>query len=104
MEFDGDWKFLRTTASIKDYHPFEREIKNMNDNENKALQIDMDRRLHALNPQLDYLVENFNRLPPFFQLEVVKCMGTVMDLMISTTDEVASLYTKAAIMLGDFEK
>lgn len=76
----------------------------MDDNKNNALQIDMDRRLRALNPQLDYLVENFNRLPPFLQLEVVKRIGAVMDLMISTTDEVAALYTKAAIMLGDFEK
>lgn len=76
----------------------------MNDNENETLQIEMNRRLRDLQPQLEYLVENFDRLPPSLQLEMVKCMGSVMDLMISTTDEMAALYTKSVIALGDFEK
>lgn len=104
MEFDGDWRFLKTTASIKDYRPFERRTKFMNNNESEALQIEMTRRLGTLQPQLEYLAENFDRLPPSLQLEMVKCMGSVMDLMISTTDEVAALYTKSVIALGEFER
>lgn len=76
----------------------------MNDNGNETLLIEMNRRLGALQPQLEYLAENFDRLPPSLKLEMIKCMGSVMDFMISTTDEVAALYTKSVIALGDFEK
>nr|DAE02570.1 MAG TPA: hypothetical protein [Siphoviridae sp. ctmYS12] len=104
MEFDGDWKFLKTTASIKDYHPFERRAKSMDDNENDALQIEMNQRLSVLQNQLDYLVGNINQFPTTLQLEILGFLTSLMNTMVSTTDEVAALYTKAVIALGDFEK
>lgn len=104
MEFDGDWKFLKTTASIKDYHPFERRAKSMDDNENDALQIEMNQRLSVLQNQLDYLVGNINQFPMTLQLEILGFLTSLMNTMVSTTDEVAALYTKAVIALGDFEK
>ena len=104
MEFDGDWKFLKTTASIKDYHPFERRAKSMDDNENDALQIEMNQRLSVLQNQLDYLVGNINQFPTTLQLEILVFLTSLMNTMVSTTDEVAALYTKAVIALGDFEK
>ena len=104
MGFDGDWKFLKTTASIKDYHPFERRAKSMDDNENDALQIEMNQRLSVLQNQLDYLVGNINRFPTTLQLEILGFLTSLMNTMVSTTDEVAALYTKAVIALGDFEK
>lgn len=102
MEFDGDWKFLKTTASIKDYHPFERRAKSMN--ENDTLQIEMNQRLSVLQNQLDYLVGNINQFPTTLQLEILGFLTSLMNTMVSTTDEVAALYTKAVIALGDFEK
>ena len=104
MEFDGDWKFLKTTASIKDYHPFERRAKSMDDNENDALQIEMNKRLSVLQNQLDYLVGSINQFPTTLQLEILGFLTSLMNAMVSTTDEVAALYTKAVIALGDFEK
>ena len=104
MEFDGDWKFLKTTASIKDYHPFERRAKSMDDNENDALQIEINQRLSVLQNQLDYLVGNINQFPMTLQLEILGFLTSLMNTMVSTTDEVAALYTKAVIALGDFEK
>ena len=104
MEFDGDWKFLRTTASIKDYHPFERRTKIMNNNENNTLQIEMNRRICALQNQLEYLVNNVERFPMALQLETLGFLTSLMNTMVSTTDEIAALYTKAVIALGDFEK
>lgn len=104
MEFDGDWKFLKTTASIKDYHPFERRAKSMDDNENDALQIEMNQRLSVLQNQLDYLVGNINQFPTTLQLEILGFLTSLMNTIVSTTDEVAALYTKAVIALGDFEK
>ena len=104
MEFDGDWQFLKTTASIKDYHPFERRTKNMNDNENKTLQIEMNRRICSFQNQLEYLVNNVDRFPMALQLEILGFLTSLMNTMVSTTDKAAALYTKAVIALGDFEK
>lgn len=104
MAFDGDWQSLKTTALIKDYHPFERRIKNMNDNENDTLQIEMNRRICALQNQLEYLVNNVDRFPMALQLEILGFLTSLMNTMVSTTDEVAALYTKAVIALGEFER
>lgn len=104
MEFDGDWQFLKTTASIKDYRPFERRTKIMNNDENNMSQIDIDRRVRALPYQIDYLVDNINRFPMTLQLEILGCLTSFMNTMMSTTDEVALLYTKAVIVSGDYEK
>lgn len=104
MAFDGDWQFLKTTALIKDYHPFERRIKNMNYNENDTLQIEMNRRICALQNQLEYLVNNVDRFPMALQLEILGFLTSLMNTMVSTTDEVAALYTKAVISLGEFER
>ena len=79
MEFDGDWKFLKTTASIKDYHPFERRAKSMDDNENDALQIEMNQRLSVLQNQLDYLVGNINQFPTTLQLEILGFLTSLMN-------------------------
>ena len=105
MAFDGDWQFLKTTTSIKDYHPFERRTKIMNnDNENDTLQIEINRRICALQNQLEYLVNNVDRFPMALQLEILGFLTSLMNTMVSTTDEVAALYTKAVIALGEFER
>ena len=104
MVFDGDWQFLKTTASIKDYHPFERRSEIMNNDENNMLQIEMNRRICALQNQLEYLVNNVDRFPMALQLEILGFLTSLMNTMVSTTDEVAALYTKAVIALGEFER
>ena len=76
----------------------------MNDNENKTLQIEMNRRICALQNQLEYLVNNVDRFPMALQLETLGFLTSLMNTMVSTTDKAAALYTKAAIMLGEFEK
>lgn len=104
MAFDGDWQFLKTTTSIKDYHPFERRSEIMNNDENNMLQIEMNRRICALQNQLEYLVNNVDRFPMALQLEILGFLTSLMNTMVSNTDEVAALYTKAVIALGEFER
>ena len=104
MAFDGDWQFLKTTTSIKDYHPFERRSEIMNNDENNMLQIEINRRICALQNQLEYLVNNVDRFPMALQLEILGFLTSLMNTMVSTTDEVAALYTKAVIALGEFER
>lgn len=76
----------------------------MDDNENDALQIEVNQRLSVLQNQLDYLVGNINQFPTTLQLEILGFLTSLMNTMVSTTDEVTALYTKAVIALGDFEK
>ena len=71
----------------------------MNDNE-----MEMNQRLSVFLNQLNYLVSNFDRLPLQLQLETLGCLVRLMNVITSLTDEVAALYTKAVIALGDFEK
>jgi hypothetical protein len=71
----------------------------MNDNE-----MEMNQRLSVFLNQLNYLVSNFDRLPLHLQLETLGCLVRLMNVITSLTDEVASLYTNAVIVLGDFEK
>lgn len=109
MGCDGDWKFLKTSVSIKDFklndnYPFERRTKIMNDNKNDTLQTEMNQRLSAFQHQIDYLVNNVEQFPVALQLEILGCLTSLMNTMISTTDEVAALYTKAVIALGEFER
>ena len=76
----------------------------MNDNENKTLQIETNRRICALQNQLEYLVNNVDRFPMALQLEILGFLTSLMNTMVSTTDKAAALYTKAVIALGAFEK
>ena len=104
MAFDGDWQFLKTPALIKDYHPFARRSEIMNNDENNMLQIEINRRICALQNQLEYLVNNVDRFAMGLQLEILGFLTSLMNTMVSTTDEVAALYTKAVIALGEFER